>query len=277
VKRSGYRGRLAPSPTGWLHVGHARTFWVAFQRALGAGGTLVLRDEDLDPQRSRPEYASAMLEDLRWLGIRWDEGPDVGGPYGPYRQSERRASYVEFWRKLRGRDVLYPCSCSRKELAEVAQAPHEGTEEPMYNGRCRNEESAATDPSGVTWRFRVPDGATVEFEDGSAGPQTYVAGKDFGDFVVWRRDDVPAYQLGVVADDIAMDISEVVRGRDLLTSTARQLLLYRTVGATPPDFFHCPLVNDERGQRLAKRHDALSLRALRAAGVTPDEIIRQFS
>ena len=277
VTRSEYRGRIAPSPTGLLHTGHARTFWIAFQRALRAGGILVLRDEDLDPQRSHPEYASAMLEDLRWLGIRWDEGPDIGGPCGPYRQSERRPCYLESWRRLRERGVLYPCSCSRKELAEVAQAPHENSDEPVYNGRCRNQESAATDPAGVTWRFRVPDGVTVEFEDGSAGAQAYAAGQDFGDFVVWRRDDVPAYQLAVVADDVAMRITEVVRGRDLLKSTARQLLLYQALGVAPPDFFHCPLVTDEQGQRLAKRHDALSLRALRAAGVTPDELVRGFS
>ena len=278
MNASGYRGRIAPSPTGFLHIGHARTFWMAFLRAREAGGTLVLRDEDLDPQRSRPEYASAMLEDLRWLGINWDEGPDTGGPYGPYRQSERRDYYVRLWRDLRSRGALYPCSCSRKDLAESAQAPHENpdSDEPLYSGRCRGNESSATDPAGTTWRFRVPDGTAVAFDDGSAGSQTYTAGKDFGDFIVWRRDEVPAYQLAVVADDIAMKITEVVRGRDLLKSTARQLLIYQALGVPAPGFFHCALVNDEQGQRLAKRHDALSLRALRAAGVTPEELIRRF-
>lgn len=272
---SEYRGRIAPSPTGLLHVGHASTFWTAFQRALRAGGRLVLRDEDLDPQRSRTDYASAMLEDLRWLGIRWDEGPDVGGPFGPYRQSERRAIYLETWTRLRRQGVLYPCSCSRRDLAEAAQAPHDNAEndEPLYSGRCRENKSGATDPAGTTWRFRVPDGATLRFDDGSAGAQAYTAGKDFGDFIVWRRDDVPAYQLAVVADDVAMKITEVVRGRDLLKSTARQLLVYEALGVAPPAFFHCPLVSDENGQRLAKRHDAMSLRALRAAGVAPASII----
>ena len=278
VNRSEYRGRLAPSPTGFLHVGHASTFWPAFQRALQAGGRLVLRDEDLDPQRSRPEYAGAMLEDLRWLGIRWDEGPDVGGPFGPYKQSERRAVYVDVWARLRRQGALYPCSCSRKDLADAAQAPHDNAEndEPVYSGRCRQKQSDATDPAGTTWRFRVPDGVAIRFDDGSAGAQTYTAGTDFGDFIVWRRDDVPAYQLAVVADDVAMKITEVVRGRDLLKSTARQLLIYEALGVTPPAFFHCPLVSDDTGQRLAKRHDAMSLHALRAAGVTPAEIIRGF-
>jgi len=274
---TGYRGRIAPSPTGLLHVGHARTFWIAHQRARDARGTLVLRDEDLDPQRSRPEFASAMLEDLKWLGIEWDEGPDVGGPYSPYRQSERTDHYLRVWQDLRRRGVLFPCTCSRKDLAGAAQAPHEGgDDEPRYNGRCRDAPSSATDPAGATWRFRVPDGLTIEWQDRGAGPQSYAAGRDFGDFVVWRRDGVPAYQLAVVADDIAMRITEVVRGRDLLKSAARQLLIYRALGRTPPAFFHCELVKDDEGTRLAKRHDALSLRALRAAGVTPDDIVRRW-
>lgn len=238
----------------------------------------MLRDEDLDPQRSRADYAGAMLEDLHWLGIDWDEGPDVGGPLGPYRQSERRAIYVDVWTRLRRQGVLYPCSCSRRDLAEAAQAPHDNPEndEPLYSGRCREKHSDATDPAGTTWRFRVPDGATIRFDDGSAGAQAYTAGKDFGDFIVWRRDDVPAYQLAVVADDVAMKITEVVRGRDLLKSTARQLLVYEALGVAPPAFFHCPLVSDAAGQRLAKRHDAMSLRALRAAGVAPADVIRGF-
>jgi glutamyl-tRNA synthetase len=279
VNRSEYRGRIAPSPTGLLHAGHGRTFWTAFQRTLAAGGRLVLRDEDLDPQRSRPGYASAMVEDLQWLGIRWNEGPDVGGPYGPYRQSERRDGYLRVWRELRARGLLYPCSCSRRDLAEAAQAPHEGHDghdETVYSGRCRDRTSGATDPGGTTWRFRVPDGCAIRFDDLSAGEQSYIAGEDFGDFVVWRRDGVPAYQLAVVADDLAMDITEVVRGRDLLKSTARQLLLYQALDAIPPAFFHCPLVTDDKGERLAKRHDAMSLRGLRASGATPADLIRGF-
>ena len=269
---------MAPSPTGLLHVGHARTFWIAAQRAIDNQGTLILRNEDLDGQRSRPEFVLAMMEDLRWLGIRWDEGPDCGGVYGPYSQSERRARYVEAWRRLRKGGFLYPCSCSRKDLAQSASAPNDADDEPVYPGICRERKDASefTEPAGVNWRFRVPDGEVVEFTDLNLGRQRYVAGKgpdaDFGDFLVWRRDDVPAYQLAVVVDDAAMRITEVVRGADLLKSTARQILLARAFGYKAPDYFHCELVRDAAGVRLAKRHDALSIRHLRESGMTPEKV-----
>ena len=277
-----YRGRLAPSPTGLLHLGHARTFWTAFERALAAGGTLVLRDEDLDTQRARPEYATAMLEDLRWLGIAWQEGPDVGGPYGPYRQSERYALYRDAWERLRAGGWIYPCTCSRRELAAAVAAPHEDEEddEPLYPGTCRTSAgsvAAAQSAAGVNWRLRVPDGETVAFDDSGVGARRYVAGQHIGDFVVWRRDDVPAYQLACVVDDAAMRITEVVRGADLLKSTARQLLLYRALGHRPPQWHHCPLMRDAAGHRLAKRTDALSLRALRERGLTPAQVRAMFT
>jgi glutamyl/glutaminyl-tRNA synthetase len=271
-----YRGRIAPSPTGLLHLGHACTFWTAHQRAVERKGTLVFRDEDLDPQRSKAAFAEAMLADLGWLGIRWQEGPDIGGPFAPYRQSQRRGFYLDGWRKLRDAGAIYPCTCSRKDLALAATAPNDVDDEPMYPGTCRNkvgEASRYSEPAGVNWRFRVPDGETIEFLDQHQGPQRYVAGKDFGDFVVWRRDDVPAYQLAVVVDDAAMQITEVVRGADLLKSTARQLVLIRTLGLVAPSYFHCDLVRDESGTRLAKRHDALSLCTLREQGHSPDEVL----
>ncbi len=280
-----YRGRLAPSPTGLLHLGHARTFSIAAARARDAAGTLVLRDEDLDPARSRPVFAQAMLEDLRWLGLVWDEGPDVGGPFAPYRQSARRPLYLAAWRLLFERGWVYPCRCSRRQLRQ--NAPHEPLEdaaaepddEPVYPGTCRprlseSSPSAPETPSGVNWRFRVPDGAPVCFEDGNLGPRCYIAGHDFSDFLVWRRDDVPAYQLAVVVDDAAMVITEVVRGEDLLKSTARQLLLYRALGLPAPVWFHCPLVTDASGRRLAKRTDALAIRTLRERGHSPSEVLR---
>jgi len=272
----GYRGRLAPSPTGLLHVGHARTFWIAAQRAVEKGGTLLLRNEDLDPQRCRAEFVSAMMEDLTWLGICWQEGPDCGGPWGPYSQSERKTRYLEAWRRLRDRGVIYPCTCSRKDLAQAAVAPNAADDEPIYPGRCRSRTDGGEFalPAGVNWRFRVPDGEQISFVDGHFGPQQFVAGHDFGDFVVRRRDDVPAYQLAVVADDAEMQISEVVRGADLLKSTARQILLYRALGWPAPAFYHCDLVLDDEGARLAKRHDALSIRHLRESGWTADEVIR---
>ncbi|MGA2423539.1 MAG: tRNA glutamyl-Q(34) synthetase GluQRS [Terriglobales bacterium] len=272
-----YRGRLAPSPTGLLHIGHARTFWIAAQRALEHQGTLILRNEDLDPQRSRAEFVHAMMEDLRWLGIRWSEGPDCGGPFGDYSQSERRTHYLEAWRRLRQGGFLYPCICSRKELALAASAPNDADDEPIYPGTCRERKDVGefTDPAGVNWRFRVPEGEPVEFSDVNLGRQRYVAGNnfDFGDFLVWRRDDVPAYQLAVVVDDAAMRITEVVRGADLLKSTARQLLLMRALGHAAPDYFHCELVRDSAGVRLAKRHDALSIRHLRESGVTAEKVL----
>jgi glutamyl-tRNA synthetase len=296
-----YRGRLAPSPTGYLHIGHARTFWTAFERARNAGGTLVMRMEDLDPDRSRAEYAEAALKDLRWLGIHWHEGPDIGGPFAPYAQSGRMAIYLDAWRKLMQGGFLFPCRCSRKDLEAALSAPHESIsrdtaeaqshgelepldDEPIYPGTCRKFQcgmarpsdstaSEITEPGSFNWRFRVPDGVVIEFVDGNLGPQRYVAGVDFGDFVVWRRDGVPSYQLACVADDAAMKITEVVRGEDLLKSTARQILLYRALGLEPPAWFHCRLTVDRKGRRLAKRHDALSLRTLRLRGFTPEQIL----
>ena len=274
-------------------MGHARTFWTAYQRARQAGGTLVMRMEDLDHERSRAEYAEAALEDLHWLGIRWQEGPDKGGPCGPYVQSKRRNHYLAAWRKLLRLGFLFPCRCSRKDLEAAVSAPHERAQadgkldalddEPIYPGTCRHRLGRAPQlpgptvsdvesPDGINWRFRVPDGEAIEFVDQKMGLQRFVAGVDFGDFVVWRRDGVPSYQLACVVDDASMGITEVVRGADLLKSTARQILLFRALGLAEPDWFHCPPVVDHNGRRLAKRHDALSLRALRQRGLTPMNI-----
>ena len=265
-----YRGRLAPSPTGYLHLGHARTFWTAQQRARAHNGTLILRNDDLDQARCRPEFVSAMLEDLRWFGLQWSEGLDSGGPHKPYSQSERYADYQAALEQLRAGNFLYPCTCSRKDIQAASRAPHAADdEEPIYPGTCRGKSRAEVNGQRFSWRFRVPDHETINFVDGNLGSQQFVAGRDFGDFVVWRHDDVPAYQLACVVDDAAMGITEVVRGADLLLSTARQLLLYRALRLTVPDFYHCDLLLDEAGKRLAKRHDALSLRALRSAGSQP--------
>ena len=258
-------------------MGHARTFWIAAQRAAEHEGTLILRNEDLDPQRCRPEFVQAMYEDLHWLRIRWSEGPDCGGPYATYSQSERREYYLAAWRKLRDEGLIYPCTCSRKDVAQAAAAPNnELDDEPLYPGKCRNRTDATqfSSPAGVNWRFRVPDAEEISFVDQRLGAQTYVAGKDFGDFLVWRRDDIPAYQLAVVVDDAAMAITEVVRGEDLLKSTARQILLYHALGLQVPQFYHCELVRDASGMRLAKRHDALSIRSLRERGMQPEEVLK---
>jgi len=233
------------------------------------------------------EFVTQMLEDLRWFGFEWSEGPDCGGPFAPYNQSERMECYRAALEKLRAGNFIYPCTCSRKDIQQAVSAPHENArDELIYPGTCRKKGDKWRVPSGweaaveimssgtrrPSLRFRVPDAETIEFVDGNLGPQKFVAGKDFGDFVVWRPDGVPAYQLACVADDAAMRITEVVRGADLLVSTARQILLYRALGLTPPAFFHCALMRDERGERLAKRHDALSLKTLRECGFSPEQI-----
>lgn len=288
---AGYRGRLAPSPTGLLHVGHARTFRTAYERARDAGGTLVLRMEDLDAQRSKSLFATAAIEDMQWLGIEWQEGPDVGGPHRPYVQSRRHALYQQAWLKLMHLGRLYPCKCTRKDIESAVAAPHEGAapvpgdeDEAVYPGTCRkyrtlvgqvtgSRASKLEMPKGLSWRFVVPDGEVIEFEDGNLGPQRFVAGQDFGDFVVWRREGGPSYQLACVVDDAAMEITEVVRGADLLKSTARQILLNRVLGYENPRWYHCKLVVDDEGKRLAKRYDALSIRTLRENGLSPEYIV----
>jgi glutamyl/glutaminyl-tRNA synthetase len=267
-KSSSPCGRLAPTPTGLLHLGHAATFSTAHRRAREAGGNIFLRIEDLDLHRCKPEFTLAAIEDLKWLGLEWDAEPVF--------QSQRRTLYLEAWKKLRDSGLIYPCRHSRRELATLA--PHE--EEPVFPPEWRANPAEALEyslPAGVNWRFRVPDGETIVFNDGHFGRIEKTAGRDFGDFLVWNRDDIPAYELAVVADDIAMGITEVVRGADLLTSTARQILLHRAFGSTPPAWFHCPLVCDENGRRLAKRTGGLEIRALRQSGKTPAEILKMAS
>lgn len=260
-----YRGRLAPTPTGYLHLGHAATFRTVWERASQARGELILRIEDLDPHRCKPEFVDAALEDLRWLGLAWQGEPIF--------QSQRRSHYQEAWRILRDTGWIYPCERSRKDVATLGLAPHE--EEPLFPVAWRSPVASAWDwasPQGINWRLRVPDGEPLAFEDQNLGPVRKTTLRDFGDFLIWNRDDIPAYELAVVVDDIAMGITEVVRGVDLLTSTARQLLLYRALGATPPAFYHCPLLVDETGRRLAKRQASLSIRSLREQGWTPEQV-----
>jgi glutamyl-tRNA synthetase len=253
-----------------MHVGHARTFVEAWRRAEAAGGSIILRIEDLDPLRCRDEWTTQAIDDLAWLGVRWTEGPDY--------QSQRRSTYEDAWRALRDGGHIYPSTVSRREVRDAAHAPHEDEEgaEPIFPPELRPPIGTGRDielPGGVVWRFRVPDGEVIRFTDACRGAQAFTAGADFGDFIVWRKDDVPAYELAVVADDIAMEITEVVRGEDLLCSTARQLLVYRALGATPPSWCHLPLVRDESGRRLAKRHQSLSIRELRERGLSPAEVL----
>ncbi len=223
------------------------------------------------------DFVEAMLEDLRWLGLVWSEGPDLGGKFAPYNQGERMDLYAAALETLRMGGFIYPCSCSRKDIQAAVTAPHAADDELVYPGTCRDLRESNLKKAKFCWRFRVPDGAEIAFQDQNLGPHKFVAGEDFGDFVVWRPDGLPSYQLACVVDDAAMGITEVVRGADLLISTARQLLLYRALGFSPPDFFHCALMLDENGQRLAKRHEALSLRKLRGEGVLPITLIDGFT
>jgi glutamyl/glutaminyl-tRNA synthetase len=274
-----YIGRLAPSPTGLLHLGHAATFWTAYTRARNASGTLLLRNEDLDPKRSRAEFIDAMLEDLAWLGIAW-QPPMIS-------QSERIAAYRESLDRLLQTGHIYPCTCSRSDLDRMTQAPHEDPahtpdDEPLYTGRCRPSHLApAIFNPHTNYRFRVPDGEAIQFLDNNLGPQSFVAGRDFGDFLVWRRQlsnqpadqGLPSYQLACVVDDAFMSITEVVRGADLLRSTARQILLQRALDLPQVHYFHTHLLRDSAGIRLAKRHDALAIRTLRERGLAPADVV----
>jgi glutamyl/glutaminyl-tRNA synthetase len=232
---------------------------------------MVLRNDDLDRGRVRPEFVAAMLEDMRWLGLRWSEGPDVGGVHAPYSQSERLPFYRDAFVRLKSAGLIYPCSCTRKDVLVALSAPHGVDEEPVYPGTCRA--NVGTSSVSANWRFRVCDGELLSFVDGYFGEQSVTAGVDFGDFLVWRKDDLPSYQLACVVDDEMMGITEVVRGADLITSTFRQLLLTRALGYTPPAFYHCPLILDETGKRLAKRDASTTIRGLREAGATAVEIV----
>ncbi|HSH09124.1 MAG TPA: glutamate--tRNA ligase family protein, partial [Oceanipulchritudo sp.] len=231
-----YRGRIAPTPSGWLHLGHAATFRIAWERARQAGGRLVYRTEDIDPDRCRPEYAAGAMEDLRWWGLDWDEGPDCGGPFAPYTQSERLEGFRLAFERLRLAGHIYPSPHSRKEIAGENPVPSPVDGDPLFPVALRPSrlETGSFPPQEeVNWRFRVPDGRSIAFSDQRCGWQCLVAGQDFGDFLVWKRNGWPAYELAVVVDDQAMGITEVVRGEDLLLSTARQLLLYEALGWTP--------------------------------------------
>ena len=265
-----YRGRFAPSPTGALHLGSARTALVAWLRARQASGSFVIRVEDLDGPRVVSGADEAIRRDLRWLGLDWDEGPDVGGPYAPYVQSARTAEYAAAVRALREAALVYPCTCTRREIAAIASAPHGLDEEgPRYPGTCRD--GPRPPERAASWRFRMPEPAPG-FRDLLAGDVAPGA-LGGGDFVVARSDGAYSYQLAVVVDDLAMQISEVVRGDDLLSSVPRQIALARALGGEPPAWLHVPLVLAVDGQRLGKRHGSASLASLRERGVEANVIV----
>ena len=270
--RGQYRGRFAPSPTGDLHVGSAACALLAWLAARTARGTFVLRVEDLDTPRVRAGYEAQQLADLRWLGLDWDEGPDVGGPFGPYRQSQRKERYEEALSCLDRLGLTYPCDCSRADIGRIASAPHLGEEGPLYPGTCRNAPAHRVNKRPPSVRIRIPASAVISFRDRLQGAVTEELASTSGDFVLRRADGIHAYQLAVVVDDLAMEISEVVRGADLLASTARQIWLAQALGGVVPCYAHVPLVVGVDGQRLAKRAHGVALRHYREAGI-PAEVV----
>ncbi|MDR2160971.1 MAG: tRNA glutamyl-Q(34) synthetase GluQRS [Desulfovibrio sp.] len=298
------KGRLAPSPTGNLHLGNAFTFLLAWLSAKAQGGALVLRLEDLDPQRSRMAFALGILEDLTWLGLTWDEGPALSPPaadspffpekgdFGPYSQSSRLGRYAAVLDNFARQGLLYPCFCTRRELRFLPGAPHAGDEGAPYSGACRRLSSAersARISSGASFALRldtawarervrrdnphIPETALFAWEDALRGPQTFVPENSGDDFALRRSDGVYAYQLAVTVDDAAMGVTEVVRGDDLLSSTPRQVLLLRLLGAPIPRYAHVPLLRNGQGERLAKRHPGFALRALRTSGLSPEKTV----
>lgn len=258
------RGRFAPSPTGRLHLGNARTALLSWLDTRARGGTYVLRIENVDPQRSQPAHEHAQLADLRWLGLDWDEGPDVGGAYGPYRQSECGPRYLEALARL----TTFACTCTRRELRAATLAPHGA--EPVYPGTCR---AGPRDPSrSAARRWAVPPG-TVTVTDRICGTVTEDVAAQVGEFVLRRADGAWAYQLAVVVDDAAMAITDVVRGVDLWPSTARQVWLQRALSLPTPRYAHVPLVRTEAGTKLGKRAGAATLSALRESGIDPARVV----
>lgn len=270
------RVRFAPSPTGTLHLGNARTALFNWLFAARAGGTFVLRVEDTDAERSRPEHEAAIQEDLAWLGLRWQEGPDVGGPHGPYRQSERGAGYLAAAERLLAAGAAYPCLCDAGALEERRREAERLGRPFRYDGRCRDRRRETLPPGApFALRLRLPDDE-VRFADRVYGEVGF-APSQYGDPILRRSDGSPAYNFAAVVDDAAMAITHVLRGEDHLTNTGIQILLYRALGWEPPEFGHLPMILGPDGSRLSKRHGAASIGDLRRAGYLPEAVVNALA
>lgn len=266
-------GRFAPSPSGRMHLGNIYTALLSWLSVRSRGGRWILRIEDLDPQRSKSEHALMIEDDLRWLGLEWDEGGlDGVGPNGPYVQSLRHHLYEDALQKLKATGLCYPCTCTRADIL-ATQAPHESDGRVVYKGTCRPPvmPSPYIDRRGSAVRLMVPD-EDISFTDRIKGQQTVNLARHCGDFIVRRGDGAWSYQLAVVVDDALMGVTEVMRGDDLLLSAAQQIYLYRLLGFDPPQFAHVPLVCNEQGIRLSKRDRSLSMEYLRQHH-TPEEVL----
>lgn len=271
------RGRYAPSPSGPLHLGNARTALLAWLQARLAGGRFVMRMEDLDRSRVRPGCAEQIIDDLRWMGLEWDEGPDVGGKTGPYEQSARDGIYAAALGRLRDAHAIFPCFCSRKDIQQAASAPH-GSNGPIYPGTCRELGLTFREKGGrsAALRYRVSAGRT-EVEDVVTESIVQNLSHDVGDFVLRRADGIFAYQLAVVIDDAFMGITDVVRGVDLRESTPRQLALFHALDLPAPRYWHVPLMADDDGNRMSKRDGSESVMMYRARGGKAAELVGKLA
>ncbi len=275
------RGRYAPSPTGPQHLGNLRTALLSWLQIRLNHGTFVLRMEDLDLPRCKPGSAQQIIEDLLWLGLDWDEGPDIGGSNASYNQSERTGQYESALRTLIDKDLAYPCWCSRKDIAEASSAPHSGS--PIYPGTCRDlthEERGARQAERPdrqpSWRFKITDTSEIVVNDELIGPITQNVATEVGDFILKRTDGLWAYQHAVVVDDIDMKMTDILRAQDLADSTPRQVLLFRALDAKIPRFWHVPLMLDAQGNRMSKRFDSTSLETMDGA-MTPPQLVGQLA
>ncbi len=268
-------GRFAPSPTGYMHLGNVWAALLAWLAVRKDNGTMILRVEDLDPDRSKSHFTDRIISDMRWLGLDWDEGPQLGGDFGPYTQDQRRHIYASALKDLQERKLVYPCFCTRKEL-RAASAPHREDGIFIYNGKCKelshDQLKENLETKRHAYRIGVPD-KEYNFIDLNYGQYKQNLAKDCGDFVLSRGDGVHAYQLAVVVDDALMGVDTVVRGCDLIDSSPRQIFLHESLGFCPPKFGHVPLLKGEDAQRLSKRHKSLDLAYLRENGWTAQEII----
>lgn len=262
------KGRFAPSPTGRMHLGNVFAALLSWLSTKSKGGKWLLRIEDIDPQRSHREYANLIMDDLHWLGLDWDEGP--------FWQSERGDIYEHYLNILKSKNMTYPCYCTRADIL-ATQAPHESDGRVVYKGTCRNLAPGLRQGAAAT-RMKVPDAGDgiVHFTDGHYGTYAVDLATQCGDFIVRRKDGAWAYQLAVVVDDALMGVTEVVRGRDLLLSSPQQIYLARTLGFTPPQFIHLPLLCNMAGQRLSKRDHSLSMEELRGH-FSAEDVIGQLA